>query len=274
MIKISNPLISVIVPVYNVSPYLAYMIDSLIHQSYKKLEILLIDDGSTDDSLDICRYYCSKYSNIKVFSQRNKGVSAARNLGIKNSKGQWISFVDADDVLSKDYYEHFSSCINKKVDMIICRYTREFNKLTSKTGKRNTESAQIYFSNMMNQKAPKYDGYLWNKLFRRKIISNNKISFNSELVIWEDMVFIEQYLKNCQTVLFIDDVLYFYRIRRMSITNSLNKKIDLLRSKDKACNILKTLTNYHQSMFWQILHIQLENKLSLYKQIIVNKLKN
>lgn len=274
MIKILVPLISVIVPVYNVASYLPLMLDSLAHQTFKDLEILLINDGSTDNSLEICQDYCARYSNMKVINQKNRGVSATRNLGIRKAKGYWISFVDADDVISKYYYEEFSRYINKKVDMIICKYTRNINDLILSNDKAYIEDAKKYFHNMMNQSLPKYDGYLWNKLFRKEIIVQNRIMFNNELVVWEDMVFIEQYLKYCQCVLFVNDILYFYRKRAISITNDSNREIDLLRSKDKACNALKALTNYYYPMFWQILHIQLDIKLSLYKRIVTNLLKN
>lgn len=273
MIKISEPLISVIVPIYNVASYLPLMLDSLAHQNFKDIEILLINDGSTDCSLEICKDYCLRYSNMKLINQKNRGVSATRNLGIKRARGQWISFVDADDVIYPNYYEQFSQYINKSIDMIICKYTRDINDLTLGNGKSSLESAKKYFANMMDPKLPKYDGYLWNKLFRKEIILQNKIKFDNKLVVWEDMVFVEQYLKYCRYVLFVDDILYFYRKRAISITNDPNREMDLLRSKNKACNILKALTDYHHSIFWQILHIQLENKLSLYKQIVVSILK-
>lgn len=98
-------LISVVVPVYNAQLYLPECLDSIINQSYKHLEIILVNDGSTDDSLDICNQYAQKDKRVTVINQQNKGVVLARKQGIKNAHGEYLSFIDADDYIAQEYFE-------------------------------------------------------------------------------------------------------------------------------------------------------------------------
>lgn len=105
----NNPKISVIVPVYNVEKYLRRCIDSILAQTFTDFELLLIDDGSKDNSGDICDGYAMKDERVRVFHKKNGGVSSARNLGLDNAKGEWVSFVDADDYLDNCYYNNFLS---------------------------------------------------------------------------------------------------------------------------------------------------------------------
>ena len=107
-----NDLISVIVPVYNVKNYLEKCLDSIINQTYKNLEIILINDGSTDESLDICYMYEKKDNRIKVYNQENHGLSYTRNRGIEIARGKYIGFVDSDDVISPFMYEFLYKAIN------------------------------------------------------------------------------------------------------------------------------------------------------------------
>lgn len=105
----NNPKISVIVPVYNVEKYLRRCIDSILAQTFTDFELLLIDDGSKDNSRDLCDGYAMKDERVRVFHKKNGGVSSARNLGLDNAKGEWVSFVDADDYLDNCYYSNFLS---------------------------------------------------------------------------------------------------------------------------------------------------------------------
>ena len=103
----NNNLISIIVPVYNVSEYLPRCLDSLINQTYKNIEIILVNDGSTDNSLEICKKYAEKDLRIKVIDKENGGISSARNTGIAEASGEWIGFVDSDDYIEPCTYEIF-----------------------------------------------------------------------------------------------------------------------------------------------------------------------
>ena len=114
-----KPAVSVIVPVYNTEKYLEECIQSVLNQSFTDFELLLIDDGSTDQSGLICDKYAKKDNRIRVFHKINGGVSSARNLGLDNAKGEWITFVDSDDCLKPDYLMNLYACVNAKVDLII-----------------------------------------------------------------------------------------------------------------------------------------------------------
>ena len=115
--------ISVIVPIFNAGPYLAKCIESLINQPYTDLQIILVNDGSTDDSLSIAEQYAQQDSRIEVYSQSNQGQSAARNVGLQHARGHWISFVDADDYIDPDYYSYLIQEIGQ-LDCVQIGYRR------------------------------------------------------------------------------------------------------------------------------------------------------
>ena len=147
-------LISVIVPVYNVEKYIKKCLDSIIYQTYKNIEIILVDDGSTDNSGIICDVYKERDKRIKVIHKKNNGVSAARNTGIENANGKWISFVDSDDWIDKNYFEILISKIyNNDIDCILCCYNRvvknNVEKVKYVTEEKNYTSRQ-YLINSLN----------------------------------------------------------------------------------------------------------------------------
>lgn len=122
-------LISIIIPVYNAERYLENCLNSVINQTYSKLEIILVNDGSTDNSVEICEKYEKKDNRIKVFNQQNKGGAAARNFGILNSKGKFISFIDSDDWVDNRYIEIlYNNIVNLKADLSVCGYQEVSNK--------------------------------------------------------------------------------------------------------------------------------------------------
>lgn len=122
-----SPLISVIIPVYNVEKYLHRCLDSVIEQTYKNLEVILIDDGSTDHSGEICDDYAAKDVRIHVIHQENQGVSAARNKGLDTAKGEYIAFVDSDDYILPEMYAKMLECIiENNVDFCVCQWQYEY----------------------------------------------------------------------------------------------------------------------------------------------------
>ena len=119
-----NELISIIVPIYNVEKYLRQCLDSIMNQTYRNFECLLINDGSSDNSEDICREYVSKDSRFRYFEKENGGVSSARNLGIEHSKGEYITFIDSDDWVDSDYLEVlYNSLVDERADIAISTYS-------------------------------------------------------------------------------------------------------------------------------------------------------
>lgn len=195
-------MISIIVPVYNTEKYLGKCIDSILSQSYNIFELLLIDDGSTDASGQICDDYCRKDHRIRVFHQENGGVSAARNQGLKECIGDWILFVDADDELYEDSLENLLNNLCSQKDLIVGGFRKysEFDKIVYENS--NQICVDINANEMIRMMYKPvyscYDGYLWNKLFRRDIIENNSISFEEKIYFNEDRLFIVNYLVHCK----------------------------------------------------------------------------
>lgn len=260
-----KPLVSIIIPIYNSSKYIEKLLDSISKQTYKSLEVLLIDDGSKDDSLLLAKEYCSKFRNFKVFTQKHQGVSKARNFGISKANGTWLSFIDSDDELSPLFYERMVNGLKKtNIDMVVCKYTRKKEKLKCS----NTFSiidATEYFQNMMDSKLPKFEGYLWNKLFKKSIVKNNAVAFNEKVLVWEDMLFVEQYLLYSSKVLFLNDILYYYRQNQSSITNN-KENIELDGSRVIVCNEIQKISSIFSKLYWQTFRIKIRNIKDIYKK--------
>lgn len=188
-----NYLISIIVPIYNAKNYLDRCIQSLLKQTYQNIEILLIDDGSKDNSLEICNQYANKDERIKVIHQDNRGVSKARNCGLQIAKGDYIGFVDSDDFIEEDMYQMLlENMIHNQSDISICNmfYETNLGKETYHTFygdftfSRNDFPSQIYHNLSVN-------GYVCNKLYSRKLIAkeNKIIEFNDNISVLEDNLF-------------------------------------------------------------------------------------
>lgn len=215
---------SVIIPIYNAECTLKRCLDSLLSQLNSSIEVLLINDGSTDSSSDICKEYLSRSECFKYYEQENVGVSAARNIGLENAKGEYILFVDSDDYVTDDYFERISYYINDNNPDLLLFGAKYLNRSAftivsydndmSYSGK---EIAPHYFSLYKQDKV--YT--LWNKVFKNKIISENKIYFDSKLHVGEDAVFIFHYFLYTNLLAECKDVLYFVD---ESNQNSLSRK--------------------------------------------------
>lgn len=242
--------VSIIVPVYNVEEWLKECIESLIQQTYSQYEIILINDGSTDNSGKICNEFASINPLIKVLHQDNKGVSAARNNGLKHAKGKYIVFVDPDDIVSEKYLEILVNTIeNSNSDMAIANYCIEFGEfLENDIGKIVTKDIEVEYllEHILDGKS--YDSYLWNRIFIRNIINENCIWFNENISIWEDLCFIVNYLKFTKKCVYINCVLYFYRQRCNSAING--NSIDKIKSKVEVCSELMKINNDKKSLLY------------------------
>lgn len=230
--KTKSPKISVIVPIYNVENYLPNLIDSILKQTFSDFELLLIDDGSSDNSGKICYEYAKKDNRIKFFQKENKGVSSARNLGLKHAIGDWIYFSDADDELYINCLEILNNLICSHIDFIIAgyeKYDSEGNNIYKFNNIRNQIlSSKDAISLMFKPVDYTYHGYLWSKLFNRNIIENNNLKFNEEIYFNEDRLFIIQYL--CCVSNFVNYTtkpIYKYYIRENSAMSSLEKTFNV-----------------------------------------------
>ncbi|MGN1134033.1 MAG: glycosyltransferase family 2 protein [Oscillospiraceae bacterium] len=206
--------ISVIVPVYNARNTIDICVKSIISQDFNDLEILLVDDGSTDSSGEICDAWAEKDSRIKVVHQKNSGSSAARNTGIKMAQGKWISFIDSDDVVSKNFFSELIDAVNNtNAEIVLTKYkVFEDDKNTDFTGENYTDK-KVFSRNKIAELCFRtdYHGYCWNKLFKRDIIINNNIFFDSRLALCEDMHFLINYIQHINEGAVQNGKLYFYR---------------------------------------------------------------
>lgn len=217
--------VSIIVPVYNCEKYLSECLDSLVRQTYENYEIILINDGSTDNSLQICSEYSKKNNKIKLISIKNNGVSNARNTGIKAATGDYISFVDSDDEVEETFISSMVNKINlEKIDLVAVNYKYWYvdNLVYNKFKNTGILSADDMKRELFDDESVR--GFSCNKLFRLDIISKYNILFNTNIKICEDLLFCYEYLKYCNQTYVINDGLYLYRMRKSSASNHKNEK--------------------------------------------------
>ena len=203
-----NPKVSVIVPVYNVEPYLPRCIDSILAQTYTDFELILVDDGSPDNSGAICDEYAAKDPRIRVIHKENGGVSSARNAGLDVATGEYVAFVDSDDYVSMLYLEKL---IRNKCDLSICScykisengHSEIFLSVENETYLVTSEKIADWFDK-------RYLIYVWGKAFRRAIIESANLRFDCRISLGEDTVFAVNYILLCNSIEFIADSLYFY----------------------------------------------------------------
>lgn len=220
--------VSIIVPVYNASVFLPRCIESICKQSYKNLELILIDDGSTDNSLEICKTFSSKYSFIKVISQPNRGVSAARNAGIQAATGDLITFVDSDDWLDVGTIETAKEFLRKyHADVVTYGWRRVFedSEDIQECVKHFEviEDNQLIIKRILENYSALGGGYPWNKLWRRNIFQSIEL-FESELFYFEDLEWVIRMMMHIRKMVVCPLPLYNYYIRASSITNCLDNK--------------------------------------------------
>ena len=216
-------LVSIVVPIYKVEKYMHKCIDSIINQTYKKIEIILIDDGSPDNCGKICDDYAKKDSRIKAVHKENNGVSSARNLGIEISTGNWIAFIDSDDWIENDYIEQLFSIANKDgSDIALCGYNRINNNsiqtINVANGKIEEYNSYDFLIKTLNPQTA--FGLCHMKLIKKDCIQN--LRFDENLVVGEDALFNMQLSKNIKKAVFYKKALYNYR----NNSNSVVKRYD------------------------------------------------
>lgn len=215
-------MISIIVPVYNVEEYLEECLESITHQTYADIEVILVNDGSTDGSREICERYCEKDTRFRLINQENQGQSVARNRGVKESVGQYIMFVDSDDVINTNMLEVLLPYMKPDVDIVECGMTRDkeeffLNKIDTIVFEGNSKEAIL---NCIEFKTVKFCAFT--KLYRREIVE--KIPF-LEGCIYEDVFTGINYLKHIRKIVVVNYIGYYYRVRPNStMTKSFREK--------------------------------------------------
>lgn len=214
-------LVSVIVPIYNETERLAICIESLLAQRYKELEIILVDDGSDDDSLIISRQYAKEHPGIRLIEIANSGVSHARNVGIAAASGKFLTFVDSDDVVSSEYVGNLVQAIqNPEVDLAAGLLT--FSNLETSTSNDSVVPNIIGRDEAALQFADSYGWYCCGKIYRRSLITAYSIRFNENVAVCEDLLFNYEVLQHCKHVALLKTADYLYWQGENSATNSLD----------------------------------------------------
>ena len=233
------PLISVIVPIYNIERYVGFCIESIINQTYKNLEIILVDDGSRDKSSEICDLYAKKDKRIKVIHKSNGGLVSARKSGLQESNGDYISNVDGDDWIAPDFIENLYSAIEKAdADAVCAGHSRDlfsksecfFNCVSS--GVYEGEELKKLWENMISCDEfyrPGITTYVWNKLFKREILVPIQMEVDNRISIGEDGAVTYPYLLKCKKIAVIENASYHYRQREDSMLKQKTGFIDEAR---------------------------------------------
>ncbi|WP_299099293.1 glycosyltransferase family 2 protein [uncultured Alistipes sp.] len=208
-------MISVIVPVYNVEKYLPQCIESILSQTYANFELILINDGSNDSSPTICDEYCRKDARIRVLHQQNKGVSSARNNGIKHAQGEWITFIDSDDWVDKEYLLNFD--VDKTTADIVIQGLCYRNESDVELAGLHvvdlpnmTLSSIATYSELANNDVLSL-GYPWGKCYRMNILKANQLFFDESISFHEDHIFVFEYLNCISCIKLVRGTHYNYR---------------------------------------------------------------
>lgn len=220
--------ISIIVPIYNVENYLRKCLDSILNQTYKNIEIILIDDGSKDSSGDICDEYALKSKKIKVIHKENAGLSATRNLGIEISTGDYIAFIDSDDYITEDYCEMLYSALKETDADIACgayKVVRTDGSViidsSIESGLCQSEVVEYkgieIIKEFLSQKT--FKNFVWNKLFKKSVVCDFQVGIN-----YEDIVFGFKVLSAINKITYVNRNCYFYLKRNSSITATITEK--------------------------------------------------
>ncbi len=217
--------ISVIVPVYNVEKYLEECLDSIIHQTYQKLQIVLVDDGSTDSSGIICDEYAKKDSRITVLHQTNQGAGAAKNAGLELIKGDYFTFLDSDDYIELNMYEVLIEKMNNyDVDIVQCLFTNEgvnqslFNNYVfQRKGIRKLSPKKYLYEILYDWKY----ALLWNKLYKSNLLGTIRFPRGRKI---DDEFFTYKLIGRASSILCIDSSLYHYRMRKTGVMNESSKR--------------------------------------------------
>lgn len=212
-------MLSLIIPIYNASTYLAFSLESLLSQPFQDFELILVDDGSTDDSASICDAYAAKDDRIKVLHEAHHGVAHSRQVGLETAKGEYILYVDADDTVEPGMIvDMYQEAVTKKADLVICDY-REL-----------THEGEVYCKQeptaldgvavLEDILDGKLYGALWNKMMRRDWLMKTNASFPQELTMREDLIFLSQCLPYARKIAYIAKAYYGYERRNTSALTS------------------------------------------------------
>lgn len=219
--------ITIIIPIYNASLYLSRCLDSILAQKFEDWQLLLVDDGSKDDSLRVMQEYAVRDSRVRVFHKENEGVSIARQYGLDRVDTPYFIYCDADDYVEPDYLERLHKAITENhSDFAICAYWEEYGDHQVLMDTPNSSVTGL-IHNFLNDKVW---GVTWNKLYKTSVVRDNKIRFVPHLQMWEDLAFTIDYCLVARSVSFVHQPLYHYVQTSQS---SITKNEDLAKKQDR-----------------------------------------
>lgn len=260
----AGELLSVLVPVYNVAAYLRESLDSLCNQTYTNLEIICVDDGSTDDSGTILQEYASKDHRIKVFHQKNAGQGTARQFAMSRAQGEYVTFLDPDDYLDLDCYRKALSCMIPDVDLV-CYGVNAFYDKGARQDKEFMLGLEKYLAHPKCGKEAatpellvRVAGVVWNKIYRLSLIRKYGITFPANVRIHEDETFWGMYAAVVRKVYFLDEKLYHYRQRSTSTMAAV--KVNMYDVGDFPAYMDPLLTFYQKYGFFERMLPQIEKQ--------------
>ena len=234
-------LLSIIIPAYNLEQYISKCFDRLLPELNELAEVIVIDDGSTDQTYEICKRYEAKYSFMHCYHKENGGVSSARNYGLQIAKGDYIAWVDGDDIVTENWYRKIIDVLqNEKPDMIIFDLGLFWDD-----GKKKLRHARLPRHLSTNEfiyelsKGERVQGFFWNKVLKRAYF--NHITIDENIFAMEDYKVITQIASQLKKIVTISEVLYWYRQRSESLTHDRTKELELYQT-----GIILTKENYNR----------------------------
>ena len=256
--------VSIIVPVYNVAAYLPACLESIRVQTWREIEVILVDDGSTDESLSLCRAAAERDARFRVIHQQNAGVSAARNAGLAAATGQYLQFVDGDDRLLSNATEVLvHAALSTGTDLVIARFYRVSGQRQALQGHirgRRVLTRTEFAEEMVKAPANFYYGVMWNKLYRRAIVEANHLECPADVAWCEDFLFNLDYIACCRLIAAVPRPVYYYRKREGSLVSTqatLRRTIEMKR----------TTFDYYKDLY-QDLDLYDEQKAKVYRYLI------
>lgn len=213
-----NYFISIIIPAYNTEKYISSCLESVLKQKYENFEIIIVNDGSSDNTDSICRLFQENDQRIKYFEKENGGVSSARNLGLSHAHGDWVCFIDSDDVVSETYLTSLTENIHNNSSLVFCNYQKEFEK-TLDIGNVYAEKEDMikYFLRHLTALSGPYA-----KLYSMKVINKYHIRFPENVHMGEDAIFILRYLNKVDSIAVSNSLNYIVKKRKASLSTKYN----------------------------------------------------
>ncbi len=219
-----QPLVSIIIPIYNAEKTLRKCLGRVRHQTYENIEVLMVDDGSSDHSVEICREYCAADPRFRLLSQPHRGVAAGRNWAMSEARGTYLQFCDSDDWMTRDATERLvGAAVRSGSELITAGFYRVSGRRIyehSSIGVSGIMTRDEFVAYMMHAPGNFYYGVLWNKLYKRSLIRRHMLQCPEDLSWCEDTLFNYTYLQYVSTVTVLDRAVYFYQKTKGSLSTS------------------------------------------------------